>query len=182
MAIAVERQSETPKPEVSSFTVHRLDPQKNSLSTTMMCELAQIGRKYYPQREQAGRQLIPDLLHPLSAVVLLGDTKRFIIGYAYAILETYDSSAVVHEIAVDPDINEVGAVERMMTELEDELLKRGSPTMEGNFTVQNGYAGRIRRIYSDRIIETREDGHTHFLKINLKKAEKSNIIPFPISS
>lgn len=179
MAIAVESRPGIQKPEVDSFTVHQLDPQKDSLFG-LGPRLVQIGRMYYREREERGRKLMEDLRQPLNAVILLGDPKRLLIGYAYAACELLDANATVREVAIDPDIHEVGGVEKLMIELEEELLKRGVVTIAGSFPAMNSYADRIADLYSGRLLEDREEGLARFLKVGLVRT--SNVVPFPIKA
>ncbi len=127
MAIAVEKSEGT----VTSFTVHKVDPQQSIFLTTLgvgklaeIRRLAEIGRKYFPQREQAGKKLMDELRHPLNTAVLLKKSMGLIIGYAYA-SNGLDRIARVQEVSIDSEVNEVGGLERMITELEDELLRGG---------------------------------------------------------
>ncbi len=175
MANALESRPETQRTEVSSFTVHVLDPRNDFFSFE---RLAEIGRKYYRQREEQGR-LLTDLRRPLSAVVLLGDPTWHLIGYAYAECDILNENATVRECAVDPDIQETGAVERLITELEKDLLKRGISKMQGFFTTENRYADRVAKLYPERLLEDRQEGVDRFLRINLS-SQPSNVIPFPV--
>lgn len=87
--------------------------------------------------------------------------------------------ATVQEVAIDPDIHETGGAERLISDLEDELSRRGISVMEGAF---NGYSDRIAKEFSESITEERQEGSGKFLKIDLTKPRKTNVAPFPSRS
>lgn len=182
MAIAVETRTDTPEPVIASFTVRRVDPRRDSLFVEKY-RLGEIGKRVLSHESQAGKSLLSDLLDLMSTTVLLQDDRGSLIGYAYATRDDmHSTNAQVRGVVVDPDINEVGGVEKMVAELGKSLSRQGVIVMEGLFPLEDDQADRVTRVFPDGLIEIRDEGSNRFLKVNLQTIDSSNIIPFPTAS
>lgn len=175
MAIeTLDRRVDTRPEVISSFTFHRFNPHADSVFS-IKDKLLEIERRHYPQRAYIDRRLLRDFDDPLTTAILLGDPNRFLIGYAYARRDVFEYSAEVQEIAIDTGLNETGGVEKLMAKLEEALLEEQVKTMSGEFTLQNGYADRVSRLFAGKIVESADNGQARFLRINLV----GNIVNFP---
>lgn len=87
-------------------------------------------------------------------LVLLKDGDS-IVGFTYAVPENEESVRIVDTVLMK-EYQHKGFVSLLMSCLETELKKRGYTYITRDALVENGYADKIIKNYSPRIIETKE--------------------------
>ena len=110
-----------------------------------------------------------DINDPKMNLVLLKDDTS-IVGFTYAVPENEESVRIVDTVILK-EYQHRGFVSMLMSYLETELKKGGYTYITRDALVENGYADKIIKNYSSRIIETKEFtskwGKQKYFKIKL---------------
>lgn len=125
-----------------------------------------IEKGAFPENPFSREKLREDFKNPENIAVLLRNHARKIIGFAYAkpflamgerdILSVGRQdggieTAYIYDVAIDPSYQRRGLVWEMMTALETILAWRYR-FIEGDFAVDNGFAGRVSQWYGKKVV------------------------------
>ena len=128
-----------------------------------------IEQEVFAEKAFSEEMLRSDISDSKAILAVLKNVDT-IIGFAYALPEEKNVSCVV-DIAILKDYQKKGLVAILMHSLEAELKKNGYEYITEHAMVENGYADKITKNYSSRIIETRdfvsEYGKQRYFKIRL---------------
>jgi ribosomal protein S18 acetylase RimI-like enzyme len=132
-------------------------------------EIFNIEKAVFLQDAFEEKFLKKDLTKLETVLVILKDGER-IIGFAYSVPET-DAVARIVNIAILPAFQGKGHVSSLMNTLETELIKQRYKYFTESAMIDNGYAEKILKHYSSRIVETYEFngmyGWQRYFKIRL---------------
>ncbi|MCX6702200.1 MAG: GNAT family N-acetyltransferase [Candidatus Zambryskibacteria bacterium] len=95
-----------------------------------------------------------DINDPKATLVLLKD-KESIVGFTYALPETQGVARIV-DTAITKEYQNKGLVSILMSCLEKELRNKGYEYVTRDVMIENGYADKIMKNYSSKIVETKE--------------------------
>jgi ribosomal protein S18 acetylase RimI-like enzyme len=95
-----------------------------------------------------------DLNDPSTSLVVLRDDKK-IVGFTYAVPESEGVARIVDTV-ISKEYQHKGFVSFLMTRLESDLRAKGYGFVTRDSMIANGYAEKIAKHYSDRIVEMRD--------------------------
>lgn len=98
------------------------------------------------------REMMKTDLNDAETCLVILKTSSRIVGFTYAIPES-DGVARIVDTVIEKEYRHKGLVSRLMTCLESELREKGYDFITRDSLVSNGYAEKIARHYSGRIVE-----------------------------
>lgn len=111
------------------------------------------------------------------AIIRKGDVAT---GYCL-VTRKWPETAYINYTAIDPDYQDQGYLGKLISAVEDELVKIGFTHIERDCRIENGYADKVEKFYSDRI-DVKYDhasslGPLRFFRIRLKRASVEGAPP-----
>ncbi|EKD24003.1 MAG: hypothetical protein ACD_81C00131G0006 [uncultured bacterium] len=120
--------------------------------------------------ESLSEEMMRDDINDPEVTLVLLKKDESIVGFTYALPESGGVARIVDTVIIK-ERQSKGLISMLMTCLETELRKKGYEYVTRDAMVDNGYADKITRNYSSRIIETRdfigEWGKQRYFKIRI---------------
>ena len=129
----------------------------------------EIEQDVFGDKSLEGKMMEADINDPNTVLVLLKDGEA-VIGFTYAVPESEGVARIVDTV-ITKEFQNKGLVALLMSSLEAELKKKNYGYITRDVMIDNGYADKVTRHYSSRIVETREFvgdwGKQRYFKIRL---------------